>query len=75
MLRMILRETVVEVRVSIDESGKVTAAQPVAGLSAPAPLIAIAVNAAREWRFRPARRGETPVSSSIVLAFSFKPAH
>jgi len=34
-------------------------------------LVNSAVNAARLWRFQPARRGDDPVSSEVVLEFVF----
>jgi hypothetical protein len=65
-------DNVVEVQVSIDAFGKVTAAQlastkgPVADL-----LSKSALNAALGWKFRPATRDGEAVASEMVLEFVF----
>jgi hypothetical protein len=69
---MITGAVQIEVRVSIDASGRVVGAQPV---NSKGPLNAfvsgLAVNAARLWRFEPARRGAQAVSSETILRFEF----
>ena len=59
------------VKVSIDETGKVTDAQ-VERSTADRDLIESALSAAMKWTFAPAVRYGSPVSSSIVIPFSFK---
>lgn len=59
------------VKVSIDETGKVTDAQ-VERSTADRDLVESALSAAMKWTFEPAVRYGSPVSSSIVIPFSFK---
>jgi protein TonB len=68
---MVVKPTTVEISVSIDAAGKVVKAEPVT--SGPPPLIAVAANAARLWRFKPARKGTEPIPSEMVLQFLFRP--
>jgi hypothetical protein len=70
---VIANATTVEVVVTIDETGKVVKAdaKPQPGL--PPTLVVDSVLAARQWKFRPARRGDQPVPSQIFLRFSFDP--
>ncbi|MFN7994502.1 MAG: energy transducer TonB [Bryobacteraceae bacterium] len=59
---------VVDVKVFIDESGKVVRTQL---LGRHNELAEPALDAARQWRFKPARKHEKPVSSEIVLHFKY----
>lgn len=59
------------IKVSIDETGKVTDAQ-VERSDADRDLIESAVRAAMRWTFEPAVRYGSPVPSSIVIPFNFK---
>jgi hypothetical protein len=58
----------VDVKVFIDESGSVTRAQV---LTKGSDLAARSVDAARQWRFTPARKHDKAVSSEMVLHFQF----
>lgn len=58
----------VDVKVSIDESGNVSRAQV---LSQAGYLAVASLNAARQWRFTPARKRDKPVPSEMVLHFRF----
>jgi len=58
----------VNVKVYIDESGKVTRAQL---LSKPDDLAAQALHAALRWQFSPARKHGAPAPSAVVLHFRF----
>jgi protein TonB len=60
---------VVNVEVSINEQGIVTASR---ALSGPPLLQNAAVLAARGWRFSPTTQGGVPVRTSTVIAFNFK---
>jgi protein TonB len=63
----------IHVRVSIDAQGKVVSAnpmEPVNGFDRRV-LANSAVEAAKEWRFEPARRNGVPVASDTVLEFHF----
>jgi TonB family protein len=72
----LIAEVPIDVRVYVAESGKVDYAELLNARSAsrhPA-LAEAAVFAARRWDFHPARQGEQPVSSEVILHFRFKPA-
>jgi hypothetical protein len=65
----------VEIRVHIDESGRVIKAEPLPGkLPARSRLVGAARSAALMWRFAPALRGGQPVVSEAVLKFQYHPA-
>ena len=70
----VTRTAVVEVLVSIDETGKVVKADPKSQPGVHPWILASAVAAARQWTFRPARRGDQPVPSQMILRFNFTPA-
>jgi hypothetical protein len=63
----------VGISVSLDDRGKVVKASALPDTDAQQPLVDAALDAARESKFRPARRGDQPVSSEMVLRFEFKP--
>jgi hypothetical protein len=70
----ILIPTSVQVRVGIDESGNVVTVTPVPQEKAPPPLIVkSALDAARMWRFKPARSNDQPAPSEMILLFRFRP--
>jgi TonB family protein len=74
-IAMLKRTVDVQVRVYVNETGKVVNAEPVgsaAGLYQY--LTAAALQAARNWKFQPAQRGTTPVASDIILHFLFEPS-
>ncbi len=62
----------IHIGVDIDENGNVTRAHLIDGLEdSPSLLVNAASSAARLWRFRPAKIGEKPVRSTMVLVFKF----
>jgi outer membrane biosynthesis protein TonB len=65
----------VEIRVHIDDKGRVVKAEP---LPAKGRVSDSLVNAARKaalhWRFEPAWVGSRPVASELVLKFQYRPA-
>jgi hypothetical protein len=65
----------VEIRVHIDDKGRVVKAEP---LPTKEPmsnsLVGAARNAALHWQFEPAWRGNRPVASESVLKFQYHPA-
>jgi outer membrane biosynthesis protein TonB len=63
----------VGITVSLDDHGKVVKASALPDTDAQQTVIDAALDAARASKFRPARRGDQPVSSEIVLRFEFKP--
>lgn len=64
----------VSVQVSIDETGRVTAAQVVNAEDVEHPaIVASAVNAAYKWRFTPATVSSKPVQSVHTIIFAFRP--
>jgi TonB family protein len=67
-------EARVEVIVAIDDQGNVTNAEVASTKGQGARLLTKeALEAARRARFRPAREGERPVESQMVLTYLFKP--
>lgn len=64
-------DTSVEIRVHIDESGRVLFAEVPAKL-ADSPLVKAAADAALEWRFTPARANGREVASDVLLRFDFE---
>lgn len=65
------RPMMVEVLVSIDETGKVVKADPKSQAGVHPSMVNSALAAARDWTFRPARRGDRPVASQMLLRFNF----
>jgi len=71
---LISREIPIEVDLSIDETGKVIRAQPLSGAGVlQTSLGRLAADAARLWKFQPARRGDRNVPSEIRIQFQFGP--
>jgi hypothetical protein len=74
VVSLLRRPIDIRVRVSIDEKGRVVRAEPLVppgGINQY--LAAAAASTARMWTFQPARRGDTPLSSEMVLNFTFTP--
>jgi hypothetical protein len=71
---MILAPRTAEVRVYIDEKGKVTRAEGIRRPDLPMMLLVAAEIAARQCRFRPALLRDKPIASEMLLRFQFKPA-
>ncbi|HYI93673.1 MAG TPA: hypothetical protein VEX68_09020 [Bryobacteraceae bacterium] len=72
---MLKRRVEVQVRISIDQAGRVVKAEPVGSAEGMNQYLGTsAANAARLWVFQPARRGNTPVMSELTLKFVFGPA-
>jgi TonB family protein len=66
-------EVVVRVKVNVDATGKVIAAEPVVGGSpVPEALADSTISAVKRWEFEPARRGGDKVPGDIVLSFTFR---
>ena len=64
----------VEVKVSIDETGRVRKAEPLPAKEWVHQLmIQSCVGATRRWKFKPARKGTQPIASEMVLQCVFKP--
>lgn len=71
---LITTEQLIEVRVDIDSTGKVTWARLVGSKGAVAGLLSrSALDAVRDYRFRPARRDGVPVPSTFTVTFRFVP--
>jgi protein TonB len=75
LLPILTRPVAVSVRVDINEAGRVTRAEAVAEKGIHAMLLSAATDAARRCRFQPARRGQTPVPSTITMVFHIGPAN
>jgi protein TonB len=72
VLAMLKKAVSIHVRVQVDANGKVTAAEPISTTSGVIQyLAASATSVARMWTFTPARRGNTPVASELLLQFDF----
>jgi TonB family protein len=68
----IVPEVQINVRISIDRSGRVVRAESLSrGNALMEHLSKIAVQAARQWTFSPARREGQSVPSEIMLQFQF----
>ena len=66
----------VGVKVYIDATGTVVRTEPISkGNALSGYFSIIAADAARQWRFSPARRGNENVSSETVLDFDFGTGH
>ena len=66
------RDVSIRVAVQIDREGRVKDARPLNDKDATERLLAKnAVQAARRWRFNPARRDGIPIASETVLVFQF----
>jgi protein TonB len=70
---VVSRPTMVEVTVNIDIAGNVVSAEVTPAKGTHQLLINEALAAARQWKFRPARRGDQPVPSQMLLRFNFNP--
>jgi periplasmic protein TonB len=68
--KLISEDVQINVRVEIDATGRVVRAEPVS--TKQDYLTSLALEAARQWRFSPARQGTRNVSSSAVVGFQFK---
>jgi hypothetical protein len=69
---MLTGQAVVEVRVRVDENGRVTKADTTTQQSPlHTHLAGLARNAAYMWRFTPAKIGDRPVPSDYVIVFKF----
>ncbi len=62
----------VDVRVAIDKHGQVTSVKLGMHLNTEGPLPDAAMAAARNWQFKPAQQGSSPVASQAVLHFRFQ---
>jgi hypothetical protein len=72
---LVAGEVNVDVRVWIDETGRVEKAEPLpANRPVSSSLVGAARSAALLWRFEPARQGSQPVSSVLILRFQYRPA-
>jgi len=70
----IYKTEIVMIKVSIDQNGKVVRAVPSPNQKVLQLLLMAAETAARQWHFKPARIGDRPVPSEMVVNFKFDPA-
>lgn len=73
VLTTIPNPKIIEVRVSIDKTGRVIYAEGIPKTGVRSATLARFTAAARSWTFQPARRGVEAVSSEHVLQFQFAP--
>jgi hypothetical protein len=71
LMTMFTKPATLEVRVSVDETGRVSRAQAVPHAGVNKLVMEQIVTAVRSWTFAPARRGDEPVISEFVLQFYF----
>jgi hypothetical protein len=72
VLAMLKKPVSVQIRVTVDAMGRVTAAAPVSTAAGINQYLATsAASSARLWTFKPARRDNTPVPSEVILKFDF----
>jgi hypothetical protein len=65
----------VDVKVTIDATGKVVSAAPVNATTPPQKLLTpLAAQTALRWQFEPAKRNGQPVASETVITFKFEPS-
>jgi TonB family protein len=70
---MIWNEAVVDVRVKVDATGKVISAEPMRLAGPMRPFLErAAADAARLWRFEPARLGDQKVEGEALVQFRFR---
>ncbi|MBV9742841.1 MAG: TonB family protein [Acidobacteriia bacterium] len=62
----------VDVRLTVDANGSVRNANVLTPHLNPA-LAKAALDSTRQWRFRPAREGDEPVASQVVIRFKLDP--
>jgi TonB family protein len=73
LLPILTRPVAVSVRVDVNAAGRVTRAEAIAEKGIHALLLSAATDAARRCRFQPARRGQSPVSSTVTIVFHIGP--
>jgi hypothetical protein len=75
-LRFAIKDRVsVDVKVTIDATGKVVSAAPVNATTPPQKLLSpIAAQTALRWQFQPAKSNGQPVASETVITFKFEPS-
>lgn len=70
----VISEVGVQIKVQVDESGRVVRIAPLGSTGpASAAIVRISEEAAQQWRFAPASRGNQPVASEVVLTFRYTP--
>ena len=69
----ILQATTVRVRVEVNEAGRVIHAEAIPEKGIHNMLLSAAVDAARRCRFQPARQGQSPVASTVIMVFHVDP--
>ena len=71
---VVVAPTTVQVKVGIDESGNAVTVDAVPQEKPAPPLIVkSALDAARMWKFKPARRNNKTIPSEMILEFRFRP--
>ena len=70
---VILNPSVIQIKVSIDETGKVIRATLLSHELVPPALLSEALAAAHQWKFQPARVGDHALPSETILHFDIKP--
>jgi TonB family protein len=66
------RELQIAVTLQLDENGRVIAEKPTQRRSAPERLERLALEAALQWQFEPAKWGDRPMPSEYTVVFAFQ---
>jgi hypothetical protein len=75
LMPILTRPVAVSVRVEVNEAGRVTHAEAIPEKGIHALLLSAATDAARRCRFQPARRGQSPVPSTVTMVFHIGPGN
>ena len=73
MKALVTSPRLIEVTVSIDETGKVVKAEAAPQNHSDPLLVGAALEAARRWKFRPATINSKPIASEMIVKFNFAP--
>jgi hypothetical protein len=71
LLAMLTKPITIEARITVDKTGRVAHAEALPHAGVNKLVLEQVVTAARSWIFKPALRGDDPVSSEFVLQFYF----
>lgn len=71
--RDLRQETPVDLRLHVEQNGSISQTELTSDTKDKR-LVGLAAEAAKHWRFEPARIGDKPVASKVVLHFLFRPA-
>jgi TonB family protein len=71
--RLLKLPLTVDIRVGVDEQGRVQSVEPLSGTDRQTSFAKAAISASRGWKFAPAQVGDETVPGSVILHFKFQP--